>query len=341
LKAVVKRARGDGFVELSDVPEPELDDGSVILRVESAGICGSDIQILHDRFQGYAVPVIMGHEFAGTVESVGRDVTGVSPGDRVASETHAIICGECRYCRTGLYNLCPHRRGFGYGTDGAFARFVRVRKGIVHKLPEEVPLKEAALLEPLSVALNALTRNSRISPGESVLIIGPGPIGLFCLQVARLSGGIVSIVGTERSRPRLELATRLGAARTMYDDELRKGVEEGGALRNWFDVAVVAAGSASSFEAGLRATRPGGRLVYVGETTENGSFPLSLIERRNITVCGSFSHNWPVWEDAIALAQHGLVDLRSLITHEFGLADWRIAFETAESRKGSKVLIRP
>ncbi|MGA2665060.1 MAG: alcohol dehydrogenase catalytic domain-containing protein, partial [Nitrososphaerales archaeon] len=169
MQAVVKRARGDGFVELSEVPEPELNDDSVILRVEAAGICGSDIQILHDRFQGYMVPVIMGHEFAGTVESVGRNVSNVAPGDRVASETHAIVCGECRYCRTGLYNLCPQRRGFGYGTDGAFARFVRVRKGIVHRLPPEVPLKEAALLEPLSVALNALTRNSRISPGESVL----------------------------------------------------------------------------------------------------------------------------------------------------------------------------
>ncbi|MGA2666408.1 MAG: zinc-binding dehydrogenase, partial [Nitrososphaerales archaeon] len=166
------------------------------------------------------------------------------------------------------------------------------------------------------------------------------PIGLFCLQVARLSGGIVSIVGTERSRPRLELATRLGAARTLLDGELRKGVEDG-TLRNSFDVTVIAAGNASSFEQGLRATRPGGRLVYVGETTENASFPLSFIERRNITVCGSFSHNWPVWEDAIVLAQHGLVDLRSLITHEFGLADWKSAFETAESRKGSKVLIRP
>ncbi len=340
MKAVVKQARGDGFVELCEVPEPELEDGSVILRVGAAGICGSDIQILHDRFQGYIVPVILGHEFAGTIESVGRGVSNLAPGDRVVSETHAIVCNECVYCRTGIYNLCPQRKGFGYGTNGAFAKLVRVRKAIVHILPEEIPVREAALLEPVSVALNALTRNSHVYPGESVLVIGPGPIGLFCLQVARLSGGRVTVVGTERSRPRLDLASRLGAVRTLVDRELGQGIEDG-SLRNSFDVTVVAAGNAASFELGLRTTRAGGRVVYVGETTENASFPLSLIERKNITVHGSFSHNWPIWESAISLVQHGSIDVRSLITHEFGLSDWRTAFETAESRKGAKILLKP
>jgi L-iditol 2-dehydrogenase len=340
LKAVVKRARGDGFVELAEVPEPELREGTVILRVEAAGICGTDVQIYHDRFQGYNVPVTMGHEFSGTIESVGKDVPDLNPGDRVVSETHAVICGECEYCRTGVYNLCQTRKGFGYGVDGAFAKLVRVRKGIIHRLPEEIPLKEAALIEPLSVAVNAMTRNSRVLPGESVLVIGPGPIGLFCLQGARVSGGRVTVVGTERGQGRLELAMRLGAAETLFDRDLRKGIEDG-ALRNTFDVTVVATGNAESFELGLRATRPGGRVVYVGETTEKSSFPLNLIERKNITVSGSFSHNWPVWEDSISLARHGAVDLSSLISHEFGLADWESAFETAETRKGNKVLLRP
>ncbi len=340
MKAVVKQARGDGFVELCEVPEPEVEEGGVILRVGAAGICGCVIQILHDRFQGYIVPVTLGHEFAGTIDTVGKGVSNLVPGDKVVSETHAIICNECIYCRTGIYNLCPERRGFGYGVNGAFAKLVRVREAIIHRLPEEISVREAALLEPLSVALNALTRNSRISPGESVLVIGPGPIGLFCLQVAKLSGGRVTIVGTERSRPRLELASRLAAVRTLYDHELRQGVEDG-TLRNSFDVTVVAAGNAASFELGLRATRVAGRLVYVGETTENGSFPLSLIERKNITVHGSFSHNWPVWENAISLVQTGSIDLRSLITHEFDLANWRSAFETAESRKGAKILLKP
>ena len=126
----------------------------------------------------------------------------------------------------------------------------------------------------------------------------------------------------------------------MVDGELGRGIEDG-SLRNSFDVAVVAAGNAASFEQGLRATRAGGRVVYVGETTESASFPLSLIERRNITVHGSFSHNWPVWENAISLVQNGSIDVRSLITHEFGLPDWKSAFETAESRKGAKILLRP
>lgn len=340
MKAVVKQARGDGFVELAEVPEPLIEEGTVIIRVAAAGICGSDIQILHDRFQGYIVPVILGHEFSGTIESAGRGVTGLAPGDRVVSETHAVVCNECIYCRTGIYNLCPSRKGFGYGVNGAFTKFVRARKAIVHKLPEQIPLREAALLEPLSVALNALTRNSRVSPGESVLVIGPGPIGLFSLQVARLSGAAVTVAGTERSRHRLDIASKVGAARTIYDKDLRQGIDDG-SLRNSFDLVVVAAGNVASFELGLRATRPGGRLVHLGETTENGSFPLSLIERKNVTVHGSFSHNWPVWEDAISLAARGSVDLGSLITHEFTLQDWRSAFDAAESRAGAKVLLKP
>jgi L-iditol 2-dehydrogenase len=340
LKAIVKQKRGDGFVELDDVPEPEADAGSVILKVGAAGICGSDIQILHNRFQGYIVPVTLGHEFAGTIESIGPGVSDLSPGDRVVSETHAIICNECIYCRTGTYNLCPKRRGFGYGVNGAFTRSVRVRKAIIHKLPDEIQIREAALLEPLSVALNALTRNSHVYPSESVLVVGPGPIGLLCLQVARLSGGRVTVVGTERSRQRLALASKLGAEKILTDKELDEGIKDGG-LSGLFDVVVVAAGNSASFELGLRAVRVGGRVVYVGETTENASFPLSLIERRNVTVHGSFSHNWPIWENAISLVRHGMIDLESLISHEFQLAQWRDAFDAVESRVGVKVLLKP
>jgi L-iditol 2-dehydrogenase len=340
LKAVVKRDRGDGFVELAEVPEPDLAPGTVLLATGAAGICGSDLKILHGNFQGYIVPVVMGHEFAGTIESVGSGVEGLSPGDRVVSETHAYVCNECRYCRTGIYNLCPKRRAFGYGTDGAFTELVRVRKEIIHRLPDNIPTKEGALMEPLSVSLNAMTRNSRVSPGESVLIIGPGPIGLLCQQVAMLSGGRVTMVGTERSRQRLALAEKLGAEATMTDGELQSGLEQG-RYKSAFDVVVAAAGNAATLETAMMAARPAGKVIVVGETVENASFPMSLIEKKNLSVQGSFSHNWPVWEDAISLVKNGQVDVRSLITHEYDLSHWKDAFDMVESRVGIKVLLRP
>jgi L-iditol 2-dehydrogenase len=340
LKAVVKQQIGDGFVELVDVPEPQVEPGTVILATGAAGICGSDLQILHGRFHGYVVPCVLGHEFSGTIEAVGPGVSNLSPGDRVVSETHAYVCGECFYCRSGVYNLCPKRKAFGYGTNGAFTKLVRVRKEIIHKLPEEIPIRDAALLEPTSVALNALTRNSRISPGESVLIIGPGPIGLLCLQVARLSGGRVTMVGTERSRQRLALATKLGAEKTITDAELSDGIA-GGSLKGTFDVVVIAAGNAAVFETALLAVRVAGKVIHVGETAENASFQLSLIERKNVTVQGSFSHNWPVWENAIALVKSGAIDVHSLISHEYEISRWQEAFAMVESRAGMKVLMRP
>jgi threonine dehydrogenase-like Zn-dependent dehydrogenase len=224
LKAVVKTARGDGFVKLVDAKEPDVAEGSALVKVGYAGICGSDINILHDRFPSYVVPVIMGHEFSGTIEQVGKGVTGFRAGDRVVCETHAFVCNQCAYCTTGLYNLCPQRKAFGYGVDGAFTTFVNVRQGIIHRIPESISLREAAVLEPLSGVVNALTRNSHISAGESVLIMGPGPMGLLCLQVARLNGGVVSVVGTEKSRPRLVVDSKLGAERTMTDVELSEGL---------------------------------------------------------------------------------------------------------------------
>jgi L-iditol 2-dehydrogenase len=340
LKAVVKQRMGDGFVELTDVPEPEVTPGSVILAMGAAGICGTDVKILHGKFGGYVVPVVMGHEFAGTVESVGPGVSDISSGDRVVSETHAYVCNECVYCRSGRYNLCQKRKAFGYGTDGAFTKLVRVRKEIIHKLPDEIPMRDAALLEPLSVCLNALTRNSRISPGESVLIIGPGPIGLLCLQVAKLSGGRVTVVGTERNRQRLALATRLGAEGILTDAELQSGIADG-RLKSAFDAVVIAAGNATTFETALLAARPAGKVIVVGEAVENASFQMSLIERKNLTVQGSFSHYWPVWEDAISLVRRGAIDVHSLITHEYEISRWQEAFEMVESRVGIKVLLTP
>ncbi len=343
MKAVVKKQRGDGFVELLDVAEPIISDNDVLLEVNAAGICGSDLMILHDFFPGYNVPVILGHEFAGVAKEVGGKVTRISPGDRIVSETHAYICGNCTYCKSGLYNLCYSRKGFGYGLDGAFTKYVKVREPIIHKLPDTIGLDEAAVLEPLAVAVNALTRNGRIAVGDSVLIIGPGPIGLLALQIAKLSGAkSVTVVGTERSRKRLDIALKLGADSILIDQELNDGLSRStGGNSDSFEVAIVTTGAPTSFEPALRAVRKAGTVIHIGESTKQASFQFSLIEKKNLTVQGSFSHNWPIWEKAISLVENKKVDLSSMITHKVKLDDWRKGFDLAENREGLKVLIKP
>lgn len=343
MKAVVKTQRGDGFVNIQEVTEPAIGETDVLVEVNAAGICGSDLMILHDFFPGYNVPVILGHEFAGIAKEVGSKVTRILAGERVVCETHAYVCNNCTYCKSGLYNLCMTRKGFGYGLDGAFARYVKVREPIVHHLPDSIGLDEAAVLEPLSVAVNALMRNSKISLGDSVLIIGPGPIGLLALLISKLSGAKrVTVVGTERSRKRLELASKLDADEILTDQELNEKLSRlSGGYSDLFDVGIIATGTPSSFEPALRAVRKAGVVVHIGESTKQAAFQFSLIEKKNLTVQGSFSHNWPIWEKAISLVENKKVDLSSLVTDKVELEDWRRGFELAESREGVKVLIKP
>jgi L-iditol 2-dehydrogenase len=343
LKAVLKTQRGEGFVELRDVDDPTIGESDILVQVNAAGICGSDLMILHDFFPGYVVPVILGHEFAGIAKQVGSKVSRISPSDRVVCETHAYVCNSCTYCKSGLYNLCSSRKGFGYGLDGAFAKYVKVREPIVHALPDSISLDDASALEPLAVTTNALTRNSKISIGDNVLIVGPGPIGLLSLQVAKLSSAkSVTVVGTEHSKGRLNLALKLGADHILTDKELNDALSSpNGSYSDFFDVGIITTGAPTAFEPTLRAVRKAGTVIHIGESTKQASFQFSLIEKKNLTVQGSFSHNWPVWEKAISLVQNKKVDLASVITHKVALEDWKTGFDLAESREGVKVLIKP
>jgi alcohol dehydrogenase/L-iditol 2-dehydrogenase len=213
MKAVVLYGKEDGCVELRDVPEPTIGPEECLVEVKYCGICGSEAHMFHGQLTLLArPPVILGHEWSGQIVQVGERVVGFAVGDRVTCETAAETCGACALCRSGAYNVCPERRGFGFGADGAFTRYVRARHQRLHHLPEAVSYEAAAMTEPICVAYNALAEKSRIHPGDTVVIIGPGPVGLFALQVARLAGaGTLIVTGTRRDAVRLELARKLGA----------------------------------------------------------------------------------------------------------------------------------
>src|SRR5947207_1880131 len=222
MKAVVKYGTGDGDVELRDVPAPEIGPTDVLLETAAAGICGSDVeQWRHHVTYKVNTPVVMGHEFCGTVREAGAEVRGFQPGDRVASETAAYICGQCPYCLTGEYNLCPTRLGFGYGLNGAFTRYVRVPVRCLHRIPDNVSFEHAALTEPACVCYNAINVKSRLRPGEPVVVIGPGPIGLFAVQMAKAAGaGQLFLVGTNVDRKRMEVGRNIGAEGLLIGQEV-------------------------------------------------------------------------------------------------------------------------
>jgi L-iditol 2-dehydrogenase len=345
MAAVVHYALKEGGVELREVPRPEsLADDEVLLATEAVGVCGSDLHQYHN-LQSWPVnvPVILGHEFSGVVAEVGGGVRGFGEGDRVVSETAARICGCCAYCRSGDYNLCPERLGFGYGVDGAMAEFVSVPARCLHHLPAAVTPERAVLAEPCCVAYNAVAVKTRIELGASVLILGPGPIGLLCMAIAKLAGaGWVGIAGLDQDRPRLALAQRLGADRTLIGghEELLAAIGElGDGLGA--DVVIDASGHSATLAVALAAVRAAGQITKVGWGREPLGCSLDPLVQKAVRLQGSFSHNYAVWERVIALLASGRLDPTPLIGRVEPLQGWQACFEEMGSGRIVKGVLKP
>ena len=341
--AVVHYALEPLAVELREIPVPAVGEGEVLLEVGAVSVCGSDVHQAHKTHSWPVnVPVVLGHEFGGTVARIGRGVRGFREGDRVVSETAAEICGECLLCRTGRYNLCPSRKGFGYGIDGAMAQWVRVPARCLHRIPDSLPFDIACLCEPHAVAYQSMCVNSVIHPGDLVVVLGPGPIGLLCARMAALSGADPLIVaGVTADAPRLETARRLGATRTVdlqqEDlDEVVRGYSAIGA-----DLVCDATGASRPLEAALRLTRPDGQVIKVGWSPDAIALDMNPLVQRNIRLQGSFSHNYPVWERVIHLLNRGLTMPEAIVGMRAPLQNWREAFDAMHDRRVIKSVLLP
>ncbi|HHT24443.1 MAG TPA: alcohol dehydrogenase catalytic domain-containing protein [Clostridiaceae bacterium] len=342
MKALMKTDKNiHGQLCLREVPEPSLtDDHSVKIKVHSAGICGTDVKILNGEHWCNA-PVILGHEFSGVVTDIGDKVINVKIGDRVVAETGKQICGNCFYCNTNKSLMCDQRLSIGYGVDGAFAEYLVMRDTIVHKIPENISLEEAALCEPTANAVHACCDRTSVKPGDFVVVIGPGPIGLLCAQVAKALGAQVIIVGIDQDTSRLELAKRIGidGVNSQKQDlpELVKTLSEGKGC----DIVIEASGAKSVVSTAMDIVRKGGTIVQVGLIDGKPEFDYSWLALREITITGSFGHNWICWERALKLMSLNRINIKDMISDQFSLADWEKAFEIASSSRGMKVLFHP
>lgn len=336
--AVVNYSGQKGSVELRQIPRPEIGAEDVLLRVGAVCVCGSDLhQWTGSQSWKVNYPVVLGHEFCGTVEEVGGRVTNWKAGDRVVSETAAVINPESPLSRQGLYNLDVDRRGFGYGVDGAMTPFVRVPARCLHRLPANLPFTIAAMTEPCCVAYNSVVNHGSIKPGDRVIVFGPGPIGLLCAAMARLQGAQVAVAGLERDRKRLEIARQYGCvALTEGVMEWAKEADGLGA-----DGAIDAAGVSSTLKMAIQAVRPNGWISKVGWGPQPLDFSLDPLVQKNITLRGSFSHNWPIWERVIRLLASGQLDVRPLIGGVWPIEQWREAFEKMHSGEIVKAVLTP
>ena len=343
MKAVVKYGLNPGETRLQDMPVPEIGENDVLVKVAAIGVCGTDPH-MHRGTSAFSLqpPLIFGHEFAGIIVKAGAAVRGWKVDDRVTAETHADYCGVCDLCRRNLYHLCRDRKGFGFKAHGAFAEYVKVPSRILHRVPEAVDLEVAALTEPLCVAHKALTDSSRITHGDEVAVIGPGPIGLLCVAMARLCGASrIEVIGTSADAMRLELARQYGATGT-YDSaaaDLRAVLR--GSDGYGYSLVVDTAGVAATLDLSLDLVRPGGQITKIGWGPKPVGFSLDRLLHKSATLRGHFSHTWDTWEAALRLIEAGLVDMRPLITHVLPLESWEQAFELVETQKALKVVLKP
>jgi L-iditol 2-dehydrogenase len=325
-------------VELREIPRATIEDDQVLLEVAAVGVCGSDLHMWtaqHSWSVNY--PCVLGHEFCGVIREVGKRVTGWKEGDRVVSETHAVIDPNAPLSRMGLYNLDPARKGYGAAVDGAMRRFVPVPARILHKMPDSLPFEKAALTEPCCVAYSAVVSNGNIKPGDRIVVLGPGPIGVLSAAMAMLQGADVAIVGLERDRTRLKVAEKYGCTPLVAGvEEWAREVDGYGA-----DGVIDAAGVSATLKTAIDIVRPNGWISKVGWGPQPLNFSLDQLVQKNVTLKGSFSHNWPIWERIIRLIGTGKLDVAPVIGGVWPLEKWRDAFETMHSGEICKAVLKP
>ena len=341
MPAVVNFASTPLSVDLREVPIPEIGESDVLLKVEAASVCGSDLHQWHGTASWKVnYPVILGHEFCGTITRAGKAVKHFLEGNRVVSETAAVIDEFSPFSRRGMYHLDPSRLGFGYGVNGAMTQYVRVPERCLHALPSDLSFEKAALTEPCCVAYNAVCVNTRIKPGDHVLVIGPGPIGLLCALMAKLNGvGHLIVCGLPADAGRLAVAKKLGADATLQGgvEEYIKNLGDGYGV----DVVVDAAGVSATLQLAIKVVRPAGQITKVGWGPQPLGFNLDPVVQKAVAIQGTFSHNWPVWERVIQMISTGQINLDQIISRVAGLDDWNDCFAKMQSGEYVKAVLKP
>ena len=341
MKALMKVAPGPGYLELRDLPRPEPGPGEVLLRVAATGICGSDLHIQDGEYQ-VVPPVVIGHETAGTVVAVGADVAGYRPGDRVTAQTTISTCGRCDLCLSGRTNLCPERRWLGGHVNGGFAGYVVAPARNLLRLPERVSLAAAALTEPLACCVHGVLEVAHPAPGSTVVVSGPGPIGLLCAQVARAAGAEVIVLGTSADEARFALARRLGFEH-LVDVQRRDvvaAVQDLAAGRGP-DLLVEAAGAAASLDQCLRLAPRGAAILQIGLYGKPVPAPVDTLVLKELRLLGSFSSTPTAWPIALDLIATGTVQTEPLVTSTRPLSEWEDAFQAARRKAEGKILLTP
>jgi 2-desacetyl-2-hydroxyethyl bacteriochlorophyllide A dehydrogenase len=337
MRALAKTARTRGALELKEFDRPDPGPNEVLVSVDYAGLCGSDASIytFEGEYDRMDLPTVIGHEYTGTVVEVGADVTDLSEGQRVA-ERPIRGCGVCHFCRSGTSTLCENAAITGVDHHGAYGEFVVAPAGSLNVVSPDVPARRAAVVEPASVGVRAVTRHSRVRAGSSVLVLGPGPIGILTAQVATTQGGDVVVVGVSAdSDYRLPLAADLGLETLNVETADWQAVCDEHTDGLGYDVVFDTTGHPSGLQTAIDAVRKGGQIVVVGLPGET-TVPYSTLVRSEVDIQCTYASDWQDFERALSLIRDGGLTVDPMLEDRFSLLDADEAFEIFISGQACK-----
>lgn len=337
MKAAVYHGPGDLRVE--EVPVRKLKDNEVKIQVKYCGICGTDIHIFHGDGGCCDVtpPLVPGHEFSGVVAEVGAGVKTVKVGDQVTGDPND-MCGECYFCKNGMQHFCKNNIGIGTTVDGGFAEYVIMREKQVYKVSDELSFIEAAMAEPISCCLHGIDL-CNIKAGDTVLVMGGGPIGMIMMQLAK-NAGASKVIMSEPVEEKREQALKLGATKTI--DPLHEDVEA--VLAEYCEnvnVVIECVGNVHTQADAVRFAGRGATIMYFGLAAPEESFPIRPddIFKKELHITSSYINPYS-FERAIQILESGTVELESLITNVVPLDDIADVFTKPEYRRTGKVMIQ-
>jgi threonine 3-dehydrogenase len=338
MKSLVK-AKSERGLWREDTPTPEFGPNDVLIKVRKAAICGTDLHIYNwDKWAAHTIPVpmVVGHEYLGVIEAVGRDVTALKVGQRVSGEGH-IVCGFCRNCRAGRAHLCRNTKGVGVNRPGAFADYVAIPASNAYLIPDSVPDEIAAILDPLGNAVHTALSFDLV--GEDVLITGAGPIGLMAIAICRHVGAR-NIVITDINDYRLDLAKKMGATRAVRADlQTLKEVMAEIDMHEGFDVGLEMSGNPKALRDMIGAMNNGGKVALLGILADEAAIDWNEVIFKGLTLKGIYGREmYETWYKMLAMLQSGL-DVTSVITHRLPMADFEKGFAALNAGQACKVVL--
>lgn len=342
--AIVKNENGIKGVEIQDCLVPEIGEDEVLIKVVSAGVCGTDLHIFRGEMD-VTTPRIIGHEFSGEIVRLGSKATGWKEGERVVSELHTGACGKCDFCISGYRHLCYSKTPLGYGWDGAFAQYLKVPVNLLHRIPDRVSWDSAAFMEPLAICIEALVNHTGFKKGYSVAIAGAGPIGLLSLLLVRALGAETVVMGgTSRSASlKLSKARELGADITVQTDreDFTEAVMKYTSNRG-VDVYIEASGAAEMIKIAPDIIKKGGSICALGLNRKTAvTFGWDRAMFKACTVTFNYSSGHKAWEMGLELMGSGRLNPEPLITYSLPLSKFNNAIKYMGKGEAIKVILKP